>query len=90
MHGVQHVRLVVVSPLVMAHVNRDWCVEGGEDVVGSCKNRKAHKKRELDEEGREWRLQKKSLPFKKKKRNFKGKRATIKQQEFQSKLSTFV
>lgn len=70
MHGVQHVRLVVVSPLVMAHVNRDWCVEGGEDVVGSCKNRKAHKKRELDEEGREWRLQKKSLPFKKKKKKF--------------------
>lgn len=36
MHGVQRVRLVVVSPLVVAHVNRDGCVEGREDVVGGC------------------------------------------------------
>lgn len=36
MHGVQRVRLVVVSPLVVAHVNRDGRVEGGEDVVGGC------------------------------------------------------
>lgn len=41
MHGVQRVRLVVVPPLVVAHVNRDRRVEGGEDVVGSCRsNRK--------------------------------------------------
>lgn len=41
MHGVQRVGLVVVPPLVVAHVNRDWRVEGGEDVVGSCQsNRK--------------------------------------------------
>ncbi len=53
MHGVQRMRLVVVSPLVMAHVNRDRRVEGGEDVVGGCKNRKAEKKTEFDEEGRE-------------------------------------
>lgn len=38
MHGVQRVRLVVVSPLVVAHVNRDGCVEGGEDVVGGCRS----------------------------------------------------
>lgn len=38
-HGVQRVRLVMVSPLVMAHVNRDRRVEGWEDVVGGCKNR---------------------------------------------------
>lgn len=68
MHGVERVRLVVVSSLVMAHVNRDRRVEGGEDVLGGCKNRKAKKKTELDEEGREGgRLHKKSLPFKKKK-----------------------
>lgn len=59
MHGVQRVRLVVVSPLVMAHVNRDRRVERGEDVVGGCEKRKAKKKTELDEGGREKRLQKK-------------------------------
>lgn len=52
MHGVQCVWLVVVSSLMMTHVNRDWRVEGGEDVVGGCKSRKA-KKRELAEEGGE-------------------------------------
>lgn len=41
MHGMQRVRLVVVPPLVVAHVNRDRRVEGGENVVGSCRsNRK--------------------------------------------------
>lgn len=38
-HGVQRVRLVVVSPLVMSHVNRDGRVEGGEEVVGRCGSR---------------------------------------------------
>ena len=54
MHGVQRVGLVVVSPLLVAHVDRDGRVEGGEDVVGGCRNRKAKKKKkktELDEEG---------------------------------------
>lgn len=60
-HGVECVRLVVVSALVMAHVNRDRCVEGWEDVVGDCNNREAKKKKKLAEEGREGerRLQKK-------------------------------
>lgn len=41
MHGVQRVRLVVVPPLVVPHVNRDRRVESGEDVVGGCqRNRK--------------------------------------------------
>lgn len=88
-HGVQRVGLVVVPPLVMAHVNRDRRVEGGEDVVGGCENRKAKKKTELDEGGRERRLQKKKA-WLSKKRDFKGKRATIKPDEFHSKLSTFV
>lgn len=39
MHGVQRVRLVVVPPLVMSHVNRDGRVEGGEEVVGGCRSR---------------------------------------------------
>lgn len=38
-HGVQRVRLVVVSPLVMSHVNRDRRVEGGEEMVGGCRSR---------------------------------------------------
>lgn len=92
MHGVQRVRLVVVSSLVMAHVNRDRCVEGGEDVVGGCKNRKAKKKRELELERKGWRkrrLQKKRACLSKKEK-FQRQKATIKQHEFQSKLSTFV
>lgn len=39
MHGVQRVRLVVVPPLVVSHVNRDGRVEGGEEVVGGCRSR---------------------------------------------------
>lgn len=49
-HGVQRVGLVVVPSLMMAHVNRDRCVESWEDVVGGCKSRKAKKKRELAEQ----------------------------------------
>lgn len=67
MHGVQRVGLVVVSPLVVAHVNRDRRVEGGEDVVRGCESRKVQKESELDEWGRERRLQKKELDFQKKK-----------------------
>lgn len=48
-HGVQRVGLVVVSPLVVAHVNRDRRVEGGEDVVWGCESRKVQKESELDE-----------------------------------------
>lgn len=36
--GVQRVGLVVVSALVVAHVNRDGRVEGGEDVVRGCES----------------------------------------------------
>lgn len=88
MHGVECVRLVVVSALVMAHVNRDRCVEGWEDVVGDCNNREAKKKKKKRvSRGRQRGREETS---KKEERNFKGKRATIKQHEFQSKLSTFV
>lgn len=53
MHGVQRVGLVVVPALLVAHVDGDGRVEGGEDVVVGCRNRKAEKKTELDEGGRE-------------------------------------
>lgn len=52
-HGVQRVGLVVVPALLVAHVDGDGRVEGGEDVVVGCRNRKAEKKTELDEGGRE-------------------------------------
>lgn len=82
MHGVQRVGLVVVPSLVVPHVDGDRRVEGGEDVLGACESRKAKKKRGLVRmRGRQRRLQK---------WDFKGKRATIKKCEFQSKLSTFV
>lgn len=87
-HGMECVRLVVVSPLVMAHVNRDRRVEGWEDVVGGYNNREAKKKKKKRvSRGRQRGREETS---KKEERNFKGKRATIKQHEFQSKLSTFV
>lgn len=38
-HGVQRMRLVVVSPLVMSHVDRHRRVEGGEEMVGGCGSR---------------------------------------------------
>lgn len=65
MHGVQRVRLVVVSSLVVTHVNRDRRVEGGEDVVGACQNRKAKKETELDVGGREEDFKKKELEISK-------------------------
>lgn len=46
-HGVQRLRLVVVSPLVMSHVNRDRRVEGGEEVVGGCRSRGGQSQRRL-------------------------------------------
>ena len=36
MHGVEWVWLVMVSPLVVSHVDRDGRVERGEEVVGAC------------------------------------------------------
>lgn len=77
MHGVQRVRLVVVSPLVVAHVNRDGRVEGGEDVVGGCGGTEST---ELVNEARQRRgdFKKKKrtnteLDFQKETGNFKGK-----------------
>lgn len=49
-HGVQRVRLVVVSPLVMSHVDRDRRVEGGEERVGGCRSREQSHMRGGEEE----------------------------------------
>lgn len=37
MHGVEWVWLIMVSPLVVPHVDWDGCVKGGEEVMGTCK-----------------------------------------------------
>lgn len=75
-HGVQRVRLVVVSPLVMSHVDRDRRVEGGEEMVGGCRSREQS---QMSEGGRG--------DFKK---GETFQRSTAKRREFQSKLSTFL
>lgn len=75
-HGVQRVRLVVVSPLVMSHVDRDRRVEGGEERVGGCRSREqSHMK------GGGRGDFKKGETF---------QRSRAKRREFQSKLSTFL
>lgn len=37
----------MVTPLVVSHINWDWCVEGGEEVVRTCESKeqrgKGHK-----------------------------------------------
>lgn len=79
MHGVQCVRLVVVSPLVVAHVNRDGRVEGGEDVVGGCGSTESTETELVNERssGEETSKKKKKpnteLDFQKETGNFKGK-----------------
>lgn len=78
MHGVQRVRLVVVSPLVVAHVNRDGRVEGGEDVVGGCGSTESTETELVNERGSGEETSKKKktnteLDFQKETENFKGK-----------------
>lgn len=77
MHGVERVRLVVVSPLVVAHVNRDGCVEGGEDVVGGCRSTESTETELVNERGSGEETSKKTnnteLDFQKETGNFKGK-----------------
>lgn len=71
MHGVQRVGLVVVSPLMVAHVNRDRRVEGGEDVVRGCESTEGDRVRRVREGERT--SKKKLLDFHTKKENFKEK-----------------
>lgn len=68
MHGVQRVGLVVVSPLVVAHVDRYGRVEGGEDVVRGCEGTEGDRVRRVR------RKKKKQLDFHTKRENFKEKR----------------
>lgn len=56
MHGVQRVRLIVVSPLVMSHVNGDRRVEGGEEVVGGCGGRGGRGDFKKGETFQRWRI----------------------------------
>lgn len=56
-YGVQCVWLVVVSPLVVAHVNRNWRMERGEDVMGGCRSKKKSTDRVV-ELVQEWSLKK--------------------------------
>lgn len=39
MHGVERVRLIMVSALVVSHVDGDGCVKRGEEVVGACESK---------------------------------------------------
>ncbi len=40
MHGVEWVWLIMVSPLMVSHVDWDGCVKCGEEVVGTCEHKK--------------------------------------------------
>lgn len=46
-HGVQRVRLVVVPALMVADVDGDRRVEGGEEVLRRCKDKREKQSREL-------------------------------------------